>query len=74
MVLNSSKDQMTDDPPYSRLFVVYNRNDPVTEAELRNDFSPFGDIQDIFIVKDKSTGDPKGISNPKYNVSNSLIT
>lgn len=70
MVLNSHKDQMADDPPYSRLFVVYNRNDPVSDTELRNDFSPYGDIQDIFIVKDKSSGDPKGIQNylPKTNL------
>lgn len=62
MVLRSMKELSTsDDPPYSRLFVVYNRKDPLTETELRNDFSQYGDIQDIFIVKDKSTGESKGI-------------
>lgn len=51
---------VSDDPPYSRLFVVYNRKDPLTETELRNDFSQYGEVQDVFIVKDKSTGESKG--------------
>lgn len=63
MVLNppgTGKDLVGDDPPYSRLFVVYNRKDPVSEQDIRDDFGQFGEIQDIFIVKDKSNGDPKG--------------
>lgn len=63
MVLNPpGKDAGADDPPYSRLFVVYNRKDPVTEAEIREDFSQYGNVQDIFIVKDRSNGEPKGES------------
>lgn len=49
-----------DDPPYSRLFVVYNRKDPVTEQDIRDDFGQFGEVQDIFIVKERSTMEPKG--------------
>ena len=50
----------SDDPPYSRLFVVYNKNDPVSEAELKNDFSVYGNITDVFLVKDKKSGESKG--------------
>lgn len=33
----------------------------MTEAEIRTDFEQYGgDVQDIFIVKDKSTGEQKG--------------
>lgn len=70
MVLARMKEQnMADDPPYSRLFVVYNRKDPLSEAELRNDFAPYGDVQDIFMVKDKGTGESKGT----YNITYSLL-
>lgn len=61
MVLHApGKEPVSDEPPYSRLFVVYNRKDPVTEEEIREDFCQYGDVQDIFLVKDRNTGEPKG--------------
>lgn len=71
MVLNAAKDQAADDPPYSRLFVVYNKKEQLTEAEIRADFSPYGDVQDIFIVKDRTSGEQKGkqIINCKFHIT-----
>lgn len=74
MVLNPpGKDAGADDPPYSRLFVVYNRKDPVTEAEIREDFSQYGNVQDIFIVKDRSNGEPKGESAYIYDIHHFIV-
>ncbi|XP_055358378.1 RNA-binding protein 45 isoform X2 [Betta splendens] len=53
-----------DDPPNSRLFVVTSRS--VTEDELRESFSVFGDIQGVWVVKDKQTKESKGISYVKF--------
>ncbi|KAM4591484.1 RNA-binding protein 45 isoform 2-T2 [Odontesthes bonariensis] len=53
-----------DDPPNSRLFVVASRC--VTEEELRESFSRFGDIQGVWVVKDKQTKESKGICYVKF--------
>ena len=53
-----------DDPPNSRLFVVASRC--VTEDELRESFSRFGDIQGVWVVKDKQTKESKGICYVKF--------
>ncbi|CAG00334.1 unnamed protein product, partial [Tetraodon nigroviridis] len=53
-----------DDPPNSRLFIVTSRS--ISEDELRDTFSIFGDIQGVWIVKDKQTKEPKGISYVKF--------
>ncbi|XP_015247886.1 PREDICTED: RNA-binding protein 45 isoform X2 [Cyprinodon variegatus] len=53
-----------DDPPNSRLFVVTSRC--VTEDDLRERFSKYGDIQGIWLLKDKQTKEPKGVSYVKY--------
>lgn len=53
-----------DDPPNSRLFVVTSRS--ITEDELRQSFSVFGDIQGVWVVKDKQTKESKGISYVKF--------
>lgn len=56
-----------DDPPNSRLFVVTSRC--VTEDELRDSFSVFGDIQGVWVVKDKQTKESKGIAYIKFTKS-----
>ncbi|XP_062286459.1 RNA-binding protein 45 isoform X1 [Scomber scombrus] len=56
-----------DDPPNSRLFVVASRS--VTEDELRDSFSVFGDIQGVWVVKDKQTKESKGICYVKFSKS-----
>uniref|UniRef100_A0AAQ5YN25 RRM domain-containing protein n=1 Tax=Amphiprion ocellaris TaxID=80972 RepID=A0AAQ5YN25_AMPOC len=53
-----------DDPPNSRLFVVTSRS--ITEDELRESFNGFGDIQGVWVVKDKQTKESKGISYVKF--------
>ncbi|XP_047459912.1 RNA-binding protein 45 isoform X2 [Mugil cephalus] len=53
-----------DDPPNSRLFVVTSRS--ITEDELRDSFSVFGDIQGVWVVKDRQTKESKGISYVKF--------
>ncbi|XP_041645279.1 RNA-binding protein 45 isoform X2 [Cheilinus undulatus] len=53
-----------DDPPNSRLFAVISRS--LSEDELRESFSVFGDIQGIWVVKDKQTKESKGIAYVKF--------
>uniref|UniRef100_A0A3B3C9Q6 RNA binding motif protein 45 n=1 Tax=Oryzias melastigma TaxID=30732 RepID=A0A3B3C9Q6_ORYME len=53
-----------DDPPNSRLFLVTSRS--ITEDELRERFSRFGDIQGVWVVKDRQTKESKGISYIKF--------
>ncbi|XP_023291622.2 RNA-binding protein 45 [Lucilia cuprina] len=57
-------DYSDDDPPMSRLFIICNKAH--TEEDFREAFSPFGEIEDIWVVKDKHTGDNKGIAYVKY--------
>lgn len=48
----------TDEPPNSRLFIVCSKQ--LTEDDFRSSFSRFGEIEEIWVVKDRSTGDRKG--------------
>ncbi|XP_030011211.1 RNA-binding protein 45 isoform X2 [Sphaeramia orbicularis] len=63
---NSSKQipENVEDPPNSRLFVVTSRS--ITEEDLRESFSPFGEIQGIWVLKDKQTKESKGVSYVKF--------
>ena len=52
-----------DDPPYSRLFVVYpSQNRSISDQEFREKFEEYGTIEDIWIVKDKRTNEDRGTS------------
>ncbi|KFO27986.1 RNA-binding protein 45 [Fukomys damarensis] len=53
-----------DEPPNSRIFLVISKYTP--EAVLRERFSPFGEIQDIWVVRDKHTKESKGIAFIKF--------
>ncbi|KAL4635495.1 RNA-binding protein 45 [Arapaima gigas] len=53
-----------DDPPNSRLFLVTSKS--ISEEVIREHFSPFGEIQDIWVVKDKQTKESKGVSFVKF--------
>uniref|UniRef100_A0A3B3ZBF0 RRM domain-containing protein n=1 Tax=Periophthalmus magnuspinnatus TaxID=409849 RepID=A0A3B3ZBF0_9GOBI len=53
-----------DDPPNSRLFIVSSRT--VTEEQIRDSFSAYGDIQGIWLVKDKNTKESRGVAYVKY--------
>jgi RNA recognition motif-containing protein len=48
----------TVEPPNSRLFILCSKS--VTDEELREAFNKYGHIEDIWIVKDKMSGDNKG--------------
>ncbi|XP_030375317.1 RNA-binding protein 45 [Scaptodrosophila lebanonensis] len=54
-----------DDPPMSRLFIICNKAH--TEEDFREAFSPFGEIEDIWVVKDKHTQENKGIAYVKFS-------
>uniref|UniRef100_A0A2M4BJK6 Putative developmentally regulated rna-binding protein n=1 Tax=Anopheles marajoara TaxID=58244 RepID=A0A2M4BJK6_9DIPT len=66
----SSRNHFTDEkspadiPPMSRLFIICSKS--VTEDNLREHFEKFGDIEEIWIVKDRSTGEGKGVAYIKY--------
>lgn len=60
-----SRSRSSDDPPNSRLFIVCNRN--ITEDEFRKNFEKYGSIEEIWSVKDKSTGEPKGVVYIKFS-------
>mgnify|MGYP003348147898 CR=1 FL=1 len=53
------KENKQDDPPNSRLFVVCGKS--VTEDDFREAFKNFGVIEEVWIVKDRSSGEPKGL-------------
>ena len=47
-----------DDPPNSRLFILCQKG--ISESEFRNEFSKFGTVEDIWIIKDKRTNEDRG--------------
>ncbi|KAL1116631.1 hypothetical protein AAG570_005103 [Ranatra chinensis] len=59
---------MTDstvEPPYSRLFILCSKT--ISEEDLKDAFSKYGSIEDIWIVKDKTTNENKGVVYIKFN-------
>uniref|UniRef100_UPI00398E72B6 RNA-binding protein 45 n=1 Tax=Pristiophorus japonicus TaxID=55135 RepID=UPI00398E72B6 len=56
-----------DHPPNSRLFLVISKS--TSEEVIREKFSFFGDIQDIWVVRDKQSKDHKGIAYVKFGKS-----
>lgn len=47
-----------DEPPNSRLFIVCSKQ--LTEEDFKEAFSRFGDIEEIWVVKDRTSGERKG--------------
>ena len=54
-----------DDPPNSRLFIVCGKN--ITEEQFQESFSPYGTIEEVWVLKDRHTQEPKGITYIKYS-------
>ncbi|XP_041052631.1 RNA-binding protein 45-like [Carcharodon carcharias] len=54
-------------PPNSRLFLVISKS--ISEEAIREKFSLFGDIQDIWVVRDKQSKNHKGIAYVKFGKS-----
>lgn len=57
------------DPPHSRLFIVCGRG--TTEEELDPECRAFGNLQYCRIIRDKNTGESKGIAYVKYDKASS---
>ncbi|XP_035730098.1 RNA-binding protein 45-like [Vespa mandarinia] len=54
-----------DDPPNSRLFVICHKS--LEEDDIRKAFEKFGKIEDIWVVKDRNTGENKGVTYIKFS-------
>lgn len=52
------KDSKEDVPPNSRLFVLHGKN--ATKEELQEAFEIFGKVENIWMVRDRETGEFKG--------------
>ena len=59
----------TDFPPFSRVFVVCSRGHK--EEEIQAAFQQFGQIEDVWMVKDRMTKENKGICYVKYDKASS---
>lgn len=56
------KDEQNDanEPENSRIFVLYDKNNPISENEFSDMFGKFGAVQNIYIVKDRNNDSVKG--------------
>ncbi|KAI5637340.1 RNA recognition motif domain-containing protein [Phthorimaea operculella] len=62
---NSRNDDRKEEiPPYSRLFVVCSND--IEERDLEDAFKEFGEIENFYRPKDRSTGAPRGVAYVKY--------
>lgn len=63
--MNSRNDERKEDkPPYSRVFVVCTKD--LREYDLRKSFERFGEVEDIYMPKDRNTGESRGVAYVKY--------
>ncbi|KAL3282370.1 hypothetical protein HHI36_005556 [Cryptolaemus montrouzieri] len=51
-------------PPNSRLFIIGSKS--LNENQYREAFQEFGEIEEIWVVKDRNTGENKGVTYIKY--------
>ena len=58
-----------DYPPFSRVFVVCSKNHK--EEDIRVAFEPYGNVEDVWMVKDRMTKENKGICYVKYDKASS---
>jgi len=62
---SSSTSSKYDDPPNSRLFIVCGKS--ITEDDFKEAFEPYGVIEEIWVLKDKVTSEPKGVTYIKFS-------
>ncbi|KAM3966775.1 RNA-binding protein 45-like [Aphomia sociella] len=62
---HKTEDNFNESPMYSRLFLVTEKK--VTEDQLREAFTKFGNVEDIRIPRDHNTGECKGIAYIKFS-------
>ena len=68
--MDTSRKQVNHDvPPFSRVFIVCSKS--MREEEVREAFSVFGNIEDVWMVKDRMTKENKGICYVKYDKASS---
>lgn len=61
----SSQGGKYDDPPNSRLFIVCGKQ--ITEEQFRESFGLYGKIEEVWVLKDRVTGEPKGVTYVKFS-------
>lgn len=56
------KDDQNDvnEPENSRIFVLYDKNHPISENEFQEKFGNYGTVKNIYIVKDRNSDNVKG--------------
>jgi len=62
---NPSQANKYDDPPNSRLFIVCGKS--ITEDDFKDAFEPYGTIEEIWVLKDRVTNEPKGVTYIKFS-------
>lgn len=48
------------EPENSRIFVLYDKNHPISENEFKDLFGTYGTVKNIYIVKDRNSDSVKG--------------
>lgn len=48
------------EPENSRIFVLYDKNNPISENEFNEMFGNYGTVKNIYIVKDRNSDNVKG--------------
>ncbi|XP_038208665.1 RNA-binding protein 45-like [Zerene cesonia] len=69
MYQGNNDDRKEDQPLYSRLFVVCSRL--TKEQDLRKAFEEYGTIEDLFMPRNRTTGESKGVAYIKYSKTSS---
>mmetsp|Transcript_15110 Transcript_15110/g.24871 ORF Transcript_15110/g.24871 Transcript_15110/m.24871 type:complete len:608 (-) Transcript_15110:1241-3064(-) len=69
MAAREDRDRRDEEPPFSRIFVVCPKT--CTEQELADAFTKFGHVEKVRVIKDKRSGQPKGIAYIKFDKASS---
>ncbi|CAH0722136.1 unnamed protein product, partial [Brenthis ino] len=67
--MNYTRTERKEESPHSRLFVVCNKQ--LREDDLLSRFECFGTIEDLYMPKDRNSGESKGVAYIKYNKTSS---
>ncbi|CAG0914484.1 unnamed protein product [Notodromas monacha] len=59
------RDHKREEPPNSRLFIVCGKD--LSDEDFQEAFSKFGSIEEIWMVKDKISGEKKGVAYIKFS-------
>ncbi|XP_053601980.1 RNA-binding protein 45-like [Plodia interpunctella] len=59
-----NEERKEDQPPFSRIFVVCSKQ--LQEEDLRPHFEEFGEVENIYLPRDRNTRESKGVAYIKY--------